>query len=152
MSAPMFETPTAGDLFKNDEHVGDLLVLKVLGTEEGVQTENGSADVIRADITIINDDGTVGDVFEDAMIFGKVVYSQFRRKAKRTFVGRWYGEPGVKRQGKNVPYELWPASEDEINLAVRAMTGNTPPAPAETEQQAPAATELPDDTPPWARG
>ena len=159
MSAPMFETPTSGEMFVNAEHVGDLLVVRVIRTEEGVTTENGPADVIVCDITVINDDGTIGDEFDETMVFGRVFYGQMKRKLGRTFVGVWYGEPGVKRNGKNVPYQLNPATPEQIDLATRAMRAQvTPPAassvPAPADE-APAPTELPasgDDAPPWARG
>lgn len=157
MSEPMFETPSSGELFVNAEHVGDLLVVKPLRVETGVQTKASTdpADVIIADVTVINDDGTIGDVYDETMIFGRVFYGQMKRKIGRTFVGVWHGEPGVKRDGKNVPYQLNPASPEQIALATRAMQAAVTPPPASTGSapaEGPAPTELPaDDAPPWAR-
>jgi len=156
VSESMFETPTSGEMFVNAEHVGDLLVVKVHRTEEGVQTENGLADVIVCDVTVINDDGTIGDEYDETMIFGRVFYGQMKRKLGRTFVGVWHGEPGVKRNGKNVPYQLNPATPEQIALATRAMQAKVTPPPASSAPAAaesgPAPTELPvDDAPPWAR-
>lgn len=141
-----FDTPDAGsgDLFTNAEHCGDLLVIKVDRTELGVQTENGPADVIRADVSVINPDGTVGDTFDDAMLFGKVLFGQLKRKVGRTVVGVFRGEPGVKRNGKSVPYTLDEATPEQTELAVRAMTAAPTPAGA-------VAGSAGTDAPPWER-
>jgi hypothetical protein len=141
----MFDSPDAGsgDLFTNADHVGDLLVIKVDRTELGVQTENGPADVIRADVSVINRDGTIGDTYVDAMLFGKVLFGQLKRKAGRTVVGVFQGEPGVKRNGKSVPYTLDAATPEQNELAVRAMTSAPEPATA--------AVGGGSDAPPWER-
>lgn len=157
MSAPMFDTPGSGELFRNEDHVGDLLVVKVLGTEDGVVTENGTADCIRADVTVVNSDGSIGDEYLDTLLFGRVLYGQLKRKAGRTVLGVFTGEPGVKRNGKNVPYTLDPASPEQTELAVRAMTGRPEPAASAqaanaggADSEGPAPTDL-GDTPPWER-
>jgi hypothetical protein len=154
MTAPMFDTPGSGELFRNEEHVGDLLVVKVLGTEEGIVTDVGTSDAIRADVTIVKDDGSVGDEYLDTLLFGRVLYGQLKRKTGRTVLGVFTGEPGVKRNGKNVAYTLDPASPEQTELAVRAMTGRPEPAqaanPAGPDSEGPAPTDL-GDTPPWER-
>lgn len=140
----MFDSPDlSGDLFVNADHCGDLLVIKVDRTELGMQTENGAADVIRGDITVINPDGTPGDTFDDAVIFGRVIFGQLKKKVGRTVVGVLNGEPGVKRNGKSVPYTFDPATPEQTELAVRAMT--SAPAPAT------AAVAAGSDAPPWER-
>lgn len=156
MSAPLeFDTPGSGELFRNEDHVGELLVVKVLGTEEGVVTENGTADCIRADVTSIGNDGTAGEEYLDTLLFGRVIYAQLKRKVGRTVLGVFSGEPGVKRNGKNVAYTLDPATPEQTELAVRAMTARSAAsaqaANAGTEDSdGPATTDL-GDTPPWER-
>lgn len=152
MSTPLeFDTPGSGELFRNEEHVGELVVVKVLGTEDGVVTENGVADCIRADVTVINRDGSVGGEYLDTLLFGKVIYGQLKRKAGRTVLGVFIGEPGVKRNGKNVPYTLDPASPEQTELAVRAMTARAEPAQsADAADEGPAPTDL-GDMPPWEK-
>jgi hypothetical protein len=150
MTASPFDTPDAGgDLFVNAEHVGDLLVIRVHGTENGVQTENGLADVIRADITVVNPDGSTVEHYVDTMIFGRVIYGQLKQKAGRTVLGVWRGEPGVKRNGKSVPYTLDPATPEQTEIAVRAMTAA--PEPAERVQQGAAAPAPAPRADPWAK-
>jgi hypothetical protein len=153
MTAPTFDTPSAGDLFRNEDHLGDLLVVKVLGVEDGLVTEVGTTDAIRADVTIVSPDGTIGDEYLDTLLFGRVLYGQLKRKTGRTVLGVLTGEPGVKRNGKNVPYTLDPATPEQTDLAVKAMSA----APALSAQSAepdegsgPAPTDL-GDSPPWER-
>lgn len=157
MSAPLeFDTPGGGELFVNAEHVGELLVVKVLGIENDVVTENGTvAEVIRADVTVVLEDGTRGDEFVDTFLFGKVILGQLKRKIGRTVLGVWYGEPGVKRGGKNVAYQLNPATPEQTELAVKAMSAPLaasaqPDNGGGGESEGPAPTDL-GDTPPWER-
>jgi hypothetical protein len=136
-----FDRPDAGggDQFVNEQHVGDLLVLQVHDAVRGLQTENGLADVIRADVHVIGPEngGVIRETFTDTYVFGKVLFSQLRQKAGRTVVGILEGQPGVKVQGKNVPYrlngEIPPQAEQ---AAVRAMQSRPDPHP----QQQPAGS------------
>lgn len=164
----MFDKPSAGgDLFVNAEHVGDLLVVQVKAIDSDVSTENGTVDVPRCDVTVINPDGTVGDIYRDTWLFGKVLLSQLRASVGRTVLGVFHGEPGVKKAGKNLPYKLNEADDEQTEMAVRAMTGKpgdaaeqeaapAKRAPARKATPAPAAEPAPaepdDDVPPWARG
>lgn len=150
-----FDTPGGGEMFVNAEHVGELLVVKVLGIETDVVTENGTVpEVIRADVTVVNEDGTVGDEYVDTFLFGKVILGQLKRKIGRTVLGTFTGEPGVKRGGKNVAYQLEPATPEQLELAKRAMTTRATSAQsanADTEgSDGPAPTDL-GDSPPWER-
>lgn len=137
----MFDTPSAGgDLFVNNEHVGDLLVIKVKDTDN-IQTTASEkpSDVIIADVTVINPDGTAGDEYTDATLFGRVLYGQLKRSIGRTVLGRF--ELGEKKPGKHAPYVLNPAGPEDTDRAMRAMTS----APA------PATAAAGSDAPPWER-
>lgn len=159
MTTPMFDTPDApgsGDRFINAEHVGELLVIRVKEVAHEVVTDAGTSDVIVADVTVI-DGPNAGTEYLDAWVFGKVVMGQLKRKVGRTIVGRWYGEPGVKRQGKNVAYQINPATDEETAYATKFMTERMrPDAPAQAasvgagSSEGPAATDL-GETPPWTR-
>ncbi len=136
-SGGMFDRPDAGggDQFVNEQHVGDLLVIQVHDAVRGLQTENGLADCIRADVHVIGPEngGVIRESFLDTYVFGKVLFSQLRQKVGRTVVGLLEGQPGVKVQGKNVPYRLNgdvpPPAEA---AAVRAMQSR--PAPVQQQQ------------------
>jgi hypothetical protein len=135
-SGGMFDRPDAGggDQFVNEQHVGDLLVMQVHDAVRGLQTENGLADCIRADVHVISPEGggIIRESYLDTYVFGKVLFSQLRQKVGRTVVGILEGQPGVKVQGKNVPYRLNgdvpPPAEQ---AAVRAMQSR----PAPVQQQ-----------------
>lgn len=141
----MFDTPDAsGDLFVNADHCGELLVVKVTGVDN-IQTKASEkpSDVILGDITVINPDGTVGEKFEGATLFGRMVYGSLRRKVGRTVVGVFNGEPGKKRDGKNVAYTFDEPTPEQIKLAVQAMTDKPDPAPVGAGASS--------DAPPWER-
>jgi hypothetical protein len=152
VSSP-FDTPDApgsGDRFVNAEHEGELLVIKVKGHEADVETSSGTADVIIADVTVV-DGPHKGEHYADAWLFGKVLVPQLKRKIGRTILGR-YGK-GQAQKGKTAPWQLDPASEDDTALAIRVMNELQQAEPAKVaggDSAAPAATDL-GDTPPWER-
>jgi hypothetical protein len=144
---------TSGDQFRNAEHEGELIVLTVKDT--GKDTfDSGESEFIVADITVV-DGASKGETFEDAWVFGRVIFGQLKRKIGRTFVGRINKEKTPKK-GKSPAWVLDPATADELKTAQAFMSERftPPPAPAGGSAEAPAPTELggDDDTPPWARG
>jgi hypothetical protein len=146
---PMFDTPpaTGGDRFVNADHEGELLVIKVKGLETGVETSSGIADCIVADVTVI-DGPNKGEQYDDAWLFGKVLVGQLKRKIGRTLLGRYV--QGVAQKGKNPPWQLDPATEEETAYATRVMTERMRPDPAPSAAPADPATDL-GDVPPWER-
>lgn len=146
---------TGGDKFTNAEHEGELIVLTVKGT--GKDTfDNGEAEFIIADITVV-EGASAGEQFDDAWVFGRVLFGQLKRKVGRTFVGRIV--KGQAQKGKSAPWQLDPVSPEETQKAVAYMqqrvTEQHTPEPASSGPGAasdgPAPTDL-GDTPPWARG
>lgn len=122
----------------NEQHVGDLLVIRVHDAVRGLQTENGAADCIRADVHVIGPEngGVIRETFQDTYLFGRVIFGQLSRKAGRTVVGILEGQPGVKVQGKNVPYRLNGDVPPQAEAAaVRAMQSRPDPAPQQQRQQ-----------------
>lgn len=144
---------TGGDKFTNAEHEGELIVLTVKGT--GKDTfDNGEAEFIIADITVV-EGASKGEQYDDAWVFGRVLFGQLKRKVGRTFVGRIV--KGQAQKGKSAPWQLDPVSAEETQRAVAFMNAlvaeqHTPePASSGPAAEGPAPTELADDTPPWAR-
>jgi len=148
---------TGGDQFRNAEHEGELIVLTVKDT--GKDTfDSGESEFIVADITVVEGsskgEGEPGDSFEDAWVFGKVIFGQLKRKVGRTFVGRT--NKGTAAKGKSAPWQLDPATPEETQRAVAYMTERyTPPATpaASAPAEGPPPTEVggDGDVPPWAR-
>jgi hypothetical protein len=147
---------TGGDQFRNADHEGDLIVLTVTGT--GRETfDNGESEFIVADITVVepdpaNKESSAGDTFDEAWVFGRVIFGQLKRKVGRTFVGRI--AKGQAQKGRSAPWQLDPASPDEVARVREFMRSRLtpPPAPAASADGGPPPTELGgDDAPPWAR-
>ena len=146
---------TGGDKFVNAEHEGELIVLAVKST--GKDTfDNGEAEFIVADITIV-EGPNAGEQFEDAWLFGRVLFGQLKRKIGRTFVGRIV--KGQAQKGKSAPWQLDPVDAETTTRAVEFMKRliaeqSTPPAATSggAPAEGPAPTEVGDsDAPPWAR-
>jgi len=113
--------------FDQKEHLGHLLVVQVKGTQEGVETEFGPANVVVADIHVIERDATISASYEDTWLFGTVLFSQLKHKRGRTVLGVL--EQGEKRPGKNPPWRLADATDAQEAVALRAMASK-PDAPA----------------------
>jgi hypothetical protein len=121
-----------GDRFVNEQNVGQLLVFEVLEPVYGVQTENGVADAIRANVYVITPQATVGASYMGTLVFGKVLFSRLVQSVGKAVVGVFTGQPGVKVAGKNVAYDLQDPDDAMMAAASRAMMSK--PAP----QQQPA--------------
>lgn len=111
-----------GDRFVNEQNVGQLLVIDVLEPAYNVQTENGPADCIRCNVYVITPQGTVGAQYLGTLLFGKVLFSRLVQSQGRKVVGVLTGQPGVKVQGKNVPYDLDDPTDAMYQAASQAMT------------------------------
>jgi hypothetical protein len=129
-----------GDRFVNDQNVGQLLVIEVLEPVYGVQTENGPADAIRANVFTVQPPGVIGASYLGTLLFGKVLFSRLVQSQGKAVVGILSGQPGVKVAGKNVPYDLEDPSDAMMEAAARAMmTRPQQAAQPATAQQAPQA-------------
>lgn len=142
---------TGGDKFTNADHEGELIVLAVKGT--GKDTfDNGETEFIIADITVV-DGANAGEQYEDAWVFGRVIFGQLKRKVGRTFVGRI--NKGQAQKGKSAPWQLDPVNPEETQRAVEFMRARLTPPPVGSgaaPAEGPAPTEVGDsDTPPWAK-
>jgi hypothetical protein len=117
-----------GDRFVNEQNVGQLLVIEVLEPAYNVQTENGPADCIRANVYVITPAGTIGAQYLGTLVFGKMLFSRLVQSVGKAVVGVLSGQPGVKVQGKNVPYDLEDPNDAMMVAAQRAMLTVAQPA------------------------
>lgn len=146
----MFDRPAPpGDRFVNEQNVGNLLVIEVLEPVYGVQTENGVADCIRANVHVIQPPGSIGASYMGTLLFGKVLFSRLVQSVGRTVLGVLTGQPGVKVAGKNVAYDLDDPTDAMEAAAVRAMTSRAQPAQQQPAQ--PAWGGQPPAAPPWGQ-
>lgn len=133
-----------GDRFVNEQNVGQLLVIEVLEPAYGVQTENGPADCIRANVYVVTPAGTIGATYMGTLVFGKMLFSRLVQSVGKAVVGVLTGQPGVKVQGKNVPYDLQDPDDAMMAAATRAMMSRAAPAqqpPAQQWGQQPATQQ-----------
>lgn len=114
------DAPGEGDRFDNEEHLGAALLIEVLEAVTGFKTENGDADVIRANVHVLTKtDGKKAlaepIAMKDTLIWGQVVFSSLKGKVGKYVVGVM-GQ-GEKKPGKNAPWQIKPANEKQKALA-----------------------------------
>jgi hypothetical protein len=132
--------------FDQKAHLGDLLVLQVQSAERGVETQFGPADVITADVFVIDPAGTIREQYQDAWLFGTVLFSQLREKRGRSVLGVL--EQGEKKPGKNPPWRLADPTDAQEELALRAMASK-PDKPVEVQPAAQPAAAAASGKAPW---
>jgi hypothetical protein len=75
------------DRFNAKDNNGALLIVEVLELTDEMQTSNGPADAIRANVTVVDSD-RAGAYYPDTLIFARVLKAQLRSKIGKTVLGR----------------------------------------------------------------
>lgn len=95
---------------------GALLAVDVLGVEPDIQTQFGPSDAVRATITVIDGEGdAAGDVYNDALVFPRVLRSQLEAAVGQTVLGR-LGQ-GTAKPGQSAPWILNDPTADDVAKA-----------------------------------
>jgi len=94
---------------------GALVIVRPTGFEEKVPTTFGANDAVRAQVTAV-DGPKAGEVWEDVLIFPRVLVSQLRSKIGGQVLGR-VGQ-GVAKSGQSAPWRL----EDPTDADKRAAS------------------------------
>lgn len=135
MSVPLDRPAPPGDVFQCETHVGALLVIDVLEHVPPMQTRVSEkpSDAIRANVYVINQQAQVAETFTNTLLFPRMLVARLQQSIGRKVVGLLTGQPGVKRDGRNVPYDLDDPSDAMYEAASRAMTqlAMTQPPPAQ---------------------
>jgi hypothetical protein len=139
MSSPFDRPAPPGDQFSCETHVGALLVIDVQEHVPPMQTKVSEKpqDAIRADVFVISPAGTVAEEFRNTLLFPRMLVSRLRQSVGRKVLGVLTGQPNVKRDGKNVPYDLDDPNDAMEAAAVRAMSQHA----AQQMQSAPPAQQ-----------
>lgn len=137
--------PVGGDKLDLDNLVGTLLLIHVHDVEDGINTRYGVTDAVRADVVAL-DGRQAGTTFDDTLIFPRILKSQLRGKIGEKVLGR-LGQ-GTAAAGQSAPWVLNTATPADAELATKWLTRTTAPAAAKAQ---PIASQVNDDTPPWAR-
>lgn len=102
------------------DHLGHLLLIEPESFESGFKTSFGDADVVKATISDIDS----GDVYDDGLIFPKLLVSQTKSQIGAKVLGR-LGQ-GQAKPGQSAPWILEPASEEDIATAEKWLTEKKP--------------------------
>lgn len=113
-----WEDPAPSAALSYEELQGSLLMVEVIGHEDHiptVHTQPGEKNpAVRVNLTVL--DGThVGDEYENALVFPKVLIGQLRPRVGKTVLGR-LGK-GEAKPGKNPPWRLLPATDTDRSIA-----------------------------------
>jgi len=108
---------------------GALLLIKVHAVEADVPTafsKPGQANpAVRADVTVL-DGGSAGEMYEDALIFPKVLQGQLKSRVGQLVLGR-LGQ-GQAKPGQSAPWKLDPATAADEQAADAHLRKTTAPA------------------------
>jgi len=116
---------------------GALLLIQVHAIEPDVRTSFSAPGVaspaIRADVTVL-DGSQAGEVFEDALVFPKLLQSQLKSRVGQLVLGR-LGQ-GTAKPGQSAPWRLSPATETDQATADAHLRKPVQPA-SETAAEPP---------------
>ena len=120
-----FSNPAAASGIDWSALNGALLLFKVGEQEKGIKTAFGESDAIRCNLSVL--DGDQADtLFDDILVFPKVLQSQLRSKTGELVLGR-LGQ-GEKKAGQDPPWKLAdPTDADKV--IGRAYLEKNKPAP-----------------------
>jgi hypothetical protein len=130
---------------------GHLLLISPVSQEKGIQTSFGLTDAIRATVVDLDvkDSSGMPTVYDDTLVFPKVLQSQLRPKIGGRVLGR-LGQ-GLAKSGQDAPWTLNDFSPEDADLASRYLThvaksqfGGAAPV---ATQQAPVVAQAD----PWAK-
>jgi hypothetical protein len=117
---------------------GKLLLFDVNSLEDDVRTAysdpNKKNPAVRANVTVI-DGPDSGTVYEDALVFPKLLVGQLRTRVGRSVLGR-LGKGQAFKSGQNQPWKLFPATEEDRKKAEGAVSGSNTPG-GQSQAQAP---------------
>jgi hypothetical protein len=105
---------TPGDGITWEDHLGALLVIDVLGVEDGIRTSFGEKTAVRAHVNVIDGQGK-DDTYPDTLIFPTLLVSQTKTQVGAKILGR-LGQ-GNAKPGQKPPWLLLAADDDDNRLA-----------------------------------
>jgi hypothetical protein len=129
MSNP-FAAPAASTGITWADHLGKLMLIEPTAIESDIPTSLGDKDAVRATVSVITGPGEA-EVFEDCLIFPRVLQSQLRSRLGMKVLGRL--TQGVAKPGQSPPWMLQEATTDDVakGQAYLAARDVAQPAPAE---------------------
>jgi hypothetical protein len=146
MSSNPFAAPAPpGEGITWQEHNGVLLLIEPAAYEQTVSTSYGDTDAVRATVTVL-DGPKAGEVYEDTLIFPRLLISQTRSKINEKVLGR-LGQ-GQAKPGQSPPWLLQEATEQDVQVGVAYLNQRQQ---GQIAQPAPAAQPQGDQWPQQAQ-
>jgi hypothetical protein len=104
----------AGGAIKWSDHAGKLLVVEPVGFEAEISTSFGPKSAVRANVHVITGP-TTAEVFDDVLVFPRVLQDQLRSHVGSLVVGRLGS--GEAKPGQAAPHKLLEASAEDMEKA-----------------------------------
>lgn len=130
MSNNPFSKPASASGIQWEDHIGKLLLIEPTALETGINTNFGEKDAVRADVTVIDANGSGPEEYKDALIFPSVLISQTRSLIGEKVLGR-LGQ-GEAKPGQKPPWKLLDATDNDVDLGVRYLDSRKPANPFAT--------------------
>jgi len=133
-------------MFKASDHLGRLLLIEVHEFVPNFPTNNGDAEVVRADVTVLDAEGGP-DVYSNTVVFGRVLVGALKGAVNGMPVLGRLGQ-GTAKPGQSAPWVLNAFNDLEAQVAEayvksRATSSFAQAAPAAEPAPAPAAAPAP---------
>ncbi len=134
-----FADPGSSTSVEWGDLLGSLLLLTVHGVERDISTVHGVSDAVRADVAVL-DGPQRGTVYDDALVFPKMLQSQLRSRVGQKVLGRL--AQGEAKRGQSAPWMLNAATEDDKRVG-RDYLAHAMSAPAQPSPQSQSSSEPP---------
>lgn len=139
MSNPFAKPAPPGEGIKWADLQGALLIIEPFAVETGIQTAFGPADAVRARVSVV-DGEQAGTVYEDTLIFPKVLSGQVKGHVGGAVLGRLM--TGAAKPNQSPPWLLAEASQQDEQVGVQFLQQRDSgqlAAPAPAQQKPPSA-------------
>ena len=130
----MFNDPAQSDILPLDDLLGCLLLFTVYEETDPINTVHGQQTAIRADVVCL-DGPKQGELFENSLIFPRILKTQLRRSAGGMMVLGRLGQ-GQKKPGQSPPWSLAASTEQDKQVAQRYVDSHGHPAENRAEREA----------------
>jgi hypothetical protein len=122
-STDPFAAPSTATGIKWADLKGSLLLFTVHGVENGIKTVHGDAQAVRADVAVL-DGEQVGTVYNDTLVFPKVLISQIKSSVGGMVLAR-LGQ-GSAKPGQSAPWTLTEATDGDKAKGREYLAQNAP--------------------------
>jgi hypothetical protein len=122
MSEFGFATPASSTGIEWEALNGALLIVEPAETIRGISTNYGQTDAVRATVSVI-DGPKAGEIYEDTLVFPKVLQSQLSSRIGRKVLGR-LGQ-GVAKGNQSPPWKLEAGTTQDEATAVQWLASRT---------------------------